>query len=419
MGLSIIFYNAGVRLYRLGVWLAARIGGNKKARLWLEGRRDVWNGLKAAVKGNLPLVWVHAASLGEFEQGRPVLEALRQQYPGHRILLTFFSPSGYEVRKDYKGVDHVCYLPLDTAANARRFLNLVRPRLAIFIKYEFWYHYLAGLFSRQIPVLLISGIFRPDQVFFKRYGGLFRGLLKRMDHLFVQNESSLHLLQQAGIPHVSLAGDTRFDRVWALQQHPVVLPEIERFIANAQVVVAGSTWDEDEKLLAAWWSENPHGQLILAPHEIQESHLQRIEALFPEAMRYSVFARTVQSPARVLLIDNVGMLSALYRYARIAYVGGGFGKEGIHNLLEPATYGKPVIIGPIFHQFHEAELLVQLRGALVVKDITSLRESMHALEDEYYYEQTSEIAGRFVEEHQGATRKIMAYIQEKRFLTRV
>lgn len=420
MGLSILFYNTGIRLYRFSLGLAAKLGGNKKAQLWLAGRESMWPGLEAAMKGDVPVVWIHAASLGEFEQGRPVLEELRQQYPGHRILLTFFSPSGYEVRKDYKGADYVCYLPLDTPENARRFLSTVQPSLAIFIKYEFWYHYLSGLKARNVPVLLISGIFRRKQIFFKWYGGLFRKLLRGMDQLFVQNEVSLTLLHNIGIRQVMLAGDTRFDRVWALREDPVVLPEIERFIKVPKVMVAGSTWEEDEKLLAEWWYGGAQDirQMILAPHEITEARLKGIEQLFPDAIRYSAFVNGEVPKGKVLIIDNVGMLSALYRYSRVSYVGGGFGKAGIHNILEPATYAKPVIIGPVYQQFDEAVSLVQLRGAIVVANLNDLNRAIEALNDPYYHQQITEIASRFVEEHQGATNKIIHFIQEKRFLTR-
>lgn len=419
MGLSILFYNTGIRLYKGAVSLAARIGGNRKAGLWMEGRRNLWPGLTAAMAGDQPVVWVHAASLGEFEQGRPVLEAIRAQYPGHRILLTFFSPSGYEVRKDYPGADHVCYLPLDTPRNARRFLDIVQPQLAIFIKYEFWYHFLTALEARNIPVLLISGIFRRQQAFFKSYGSLFRRLLTGMDHLFVQDENSLSLLQGIGIQDASVAGDTRFDRVWALRANPVRFPNVRRFLHTDNVLVAGSTWEEDEKLLSEWWynSGGRQGrQLILAPHEISEARLKQVETLFPDAVRYSVCGQSMKDS--VLLIDNVGMLSSLYNYSRVAYVGGGFGKAGIHNLLEPAAFGKPVIIGPVYHQFHEAKMLVERKGALVVDSVGGLHRNMEALRDEHYYRQTAAINTHFVEEHQGATRKIMDYIQEKRFLTR-
>lgn len=417
VGVSIFLYNMGIRLFRAGVGLAARYG-KVKAKAWIEGRERLWPELEAALAEPKPAIWVHAASLGEFEQGRPVLESLRTRYPGHRIVLTFFSPSGYEVRKNWPGADFVCYLPLDTPENAARFLDGVRPQLAIFIKYEFWYHFLTALYARKVPVLLISGIFRHKQLFFRPWGGvpMFKGLLRKMDHLFVQNETSITLLHNIGIKAVTLAGDTRFDRVWALRQQPVALPAIEAALRLEKVLVAGSTWEADEAALAEWWygGGKEGRQLVLAPHEIDTAHLDKIQALFPDAV---LFSQLNGRQPDVLVIDNVGMLSALYRYGRVAYVGGGFGKAGIHNLLEPATYGRPVIIGPVYQQFFEAEMLVQLRGAIVVQNAKELARAIEALNDPFYYGQTAEIAARFVEDHKGATEKIMGYIQEKRFLT--
>ncbi|WP_295119183.1 glycosyltransferase N-terminal domain-containing protein [uncultured Chitinophaga sp.] len=420
MGLSVIIYNAGIRLYRLGVGAAALMG-NKKAKKWIDGRRNVWASLGGAMEGAGKVVWVHAASLGEFEQGRPVMEAIRLQYPDYKLLLTFFSPSGYEVRKDYKGADYVCYLPLDTHTNARRFVKTVNPALSIFIKYEFWYHYLEALRHYQAPVLLISGIFRPGQVFFKSYGGMFRKLLRQMEHIFLQNRDSVALLQNIGVQHVTLAGDTRFDRVWELQKHPLELPLIAQFCRDQRVLVAGSTWDDDEAVLEEWWQAVPEGHhrlLIIAPHEISDSHIARLKERFPGSVSYSALAAGNEAQAaKVLIIDNVGMLSALYRYADITFVGGGFGKDGIHNLLEPAAYSKPVIIGPVYHKFHEAIMLVELGGAMVITNAQTLQTTVAMLENAEKYGQKASIAGRFIEDNQGATERIMHYIQEKRFLT--
>jgi 3-deoxy-D-manno-octulosonic-acid transferase len=420
VGLSVIIYNAGIRLYRLGVGAAALVG-NKKAKKWIGGRRNGWTSLSRAMEGTGKVVWIHAASLGEFEQGRPIIEALRTQYPDYKLLLTFFSPSGYEVRKDYKEVDYVCYLPLDTHANARRFVKTVNPALSIFIKYEFWYHYLAELDRRDIPVLLVSGIFRSNQVFFESYGGMFRKLLRQMEHIFLQNRESVALLQNIGVHHVTLAGDTRFDRVWDLHKHPVTLPLIAQFCENQRVLVAGSTWDDDEAVLEEWWMREERSRLlIIAPHEISDSHITRLKQRFPLAATYSAMAAGQDiEETRVLIIDNVGMLSALYRYADITYVGGGFGTDGIHNLLEPAAYSKPVIIGPVYHKFHEAVMLVELGGAQVITNAETLAATVTSLEDAETYAKKSSIAGRFIEDNQGATEKIMHYIQEKRFLTRV
>ncbi|HEY8917773.1 MAG TPA: glycosyltransferase N-terminal domain-containing protein [Chitinophaga sp.] len=432
---STIFYNLGIALYSAGLKIAAATG-NTKAALWLNGRKDwaaqMQKTLAAGTGG--PLVWVHAASLGEFEQGRPVLEAFRKQHPGCRLLLTFFSPSGYEVRKNYEGVDYVYYLPLDTRKNARLFLDIVQPKLAIFIKYEFWYHFMNTLYQRQIPAILISGIFRDDQPFFKWYGGLFRRLLQQLTHIFVQNEASRNMLQQIDIKHVTVAGDTRFDRVWALQQEAVERPLVKQFARNRKTVVAGSTWESDEAALFAWWAGHyePDRRLVIAPHEINESHIIRLLELFPGALRYSDLAGThishpedvphvdIEHPGKVLIIDNIGMLSSLYRYACVAYVGGGFDKDGIHNVLEPATYGKPVVFGPVYQEYAEAVELVALGGAFTVPHEPALSRQMEELlMNDELCTQAGYIAGKYVSESRGATGKILAYIQEKRFLTSV
>lgn len=422
MPLSTIIYNLGIRGYKAGVALAAATG-NAKARRWLDGRRNWRLALKQHLPANGPIVWVHAASLGEFEQGRPVLEAIRQQYPHSGILLTFFSPSGYEVRKDYPGADYVCYLPLDTPRNARDFIRIARPAIAIFIKYEFWYNMLTRLYREKIPAILISGIFRPGQPFFKPYGNMFRKLLQEFNYIFVQNRESISLLEQIGIKHVALAGDTRFDRVWALQAEERSLPGIDAFIGKQSAVIAGSTWETDETLLASWWKQhNKEGHcLIIAPHEIEPAHINKLLELFPEGVRYTEWIRQGhQQPGRVLLIDNVGMLSALYRYATITYVGGGFGKDGIHNILEPATYGKPVIFGPVFHKFPEAAALIAAGGGISIHDLISFSRHMdQLLQDEALRRQAGAKSKEYVAENKGATGKILSYIQEKRFLTRL
>jgi 3-deoxy-D-manno-octulosonic-acid transferase len=410
-------YNAGIQLYKAAVQVVAATG-NAKAKRWLEGRKGLLQHLRESGIGATPVVWIHAASLGEFEQGRPVLEAIRQQFPYYKILLTFFSPSGYEVRKGYKNADYVYYLPLDTPRNAREFLNIVQPKLAIFIKYEFWYHYLTALHAQQVPTLLISGIFRKSQPFFKPWGGMFRQLLEQMTHIFVQNQPSLQYLQEINIQQVTLAGDTRFDRVWALRQEIVDIPLVTAFCGNKKVVVAGSTWEDDEKLLAAW-QQQEDTCLVIAPHEIHATHIQSIMTLFPNAIRYTELAAgTPLTGQRVLIVDNVGMLSALYRYATVTYVGGGFGREGIHNILEPATYSKPVLFGPIFDKFPEAQELLDLGGAFVVNNEAELSQQLQILlQQESVCYQVGQIAGKYVSDNKGATSKILAYIQEKRFLT--
>jgi len=413
-------YNAGLQLYKAGVYLAA-MAGKTKAQRWLKGRQDWPSRMREDGIGTQPVVWIHAASLGEFEQGRPVLEAIRATWPGYKILLTFFSPSGYEVRKDYKGADYVYYLPLDTRNNAREFLDIVQPAIAIFIKYEFWYHYLTALHKRNIPTLLVSGIFRPDQVFFKGYGGMFRRLLQQLTHIFVQNDASLQLLRGIGLQNSSMSGDTRFDRVSALLEEHRELPEISVFSGKDRLVVAGSTWPSDEKALSEWWKEKEEKdlKLIIAPHEIHESHIQSILALFPSAQRFSALKEGAPVTANVLIVDNIGMLTALYRYATIAYVGGGFDKGGIHNVLEPAVYSKPVIIGPEFGKYFEAVELVAAGGALVVHNYRNLHTYMEMLlADNAKYAEIAAIAGNYVAENTGATRKVLAYIQENRFLSK-
>lgn len=412
-------YNTALRLYKAGVHLAA-LAGKTKAKKWLAGRQHWQEKMRTMGVGTAPVVWVHAASLGEFEQGRPVLEAIREQWPEYKILLTFFSPSGYEVRKDYPGADYICYLPLDTRGNARKFLEIAQPALAIFIKYEFWYHYLTELYKRKVPTLLISGIFRADQAFFKPYGGMFRQLLKQLTHIFVQNNESLQLLQGIGLQHCSVGGDTRFDRVSALLTEKRVLPEIEKFAAGRRLIVAGSTWPSDEKVLSGWWKEkgSEDVKLVIAPHEISEGHIAAIMAQFPGAQRFSEWKQRLAPAADVLIIDNIGLLTALYRYAFIAYVGGGLDKGGIHNILEPAVYSKPVVIGPEFRKYFEAVELVEKGGALVITDQASLHQCLELLlTDGQQYTATALVAGNYVAANTGATGKVIAYVQEKRFLS--
>ncbi|MBV8254014.1 MAG: 3-deoxy-D-manno-octulosonic acid transferase [Chitinophaga sp.] len=415
-----IIYNLFIRLYRAGVGIASATG-NKKASLWLNGRLGWAIRLQQQQLTDSRVVWVHAASLGEFEQGRPVLEAIRANYPGYKILLTFFSPSGYEVRKHYPGADYICYLPLDTNANARKFLDLTRPDLAIFIKYEFWMHFLTELHTRKVPTLLVSGIFREKQIFFKGYGGMFRKLLAGFTHLFVQNKASLDLLHQIQMQNASISGDTRFDRVAALLAETQQLPLIAQFAEGKQLLVAGSTWPEDEQILANWWKTNENSQLklVIAPHEIHEAHIQSILSLFPQAVRYSAIKEQWQD-ASILIIDNIGMLTTLYRYASMAYVGGGFGKDGIHNILEPAVYGMPVIIGPVYDKYFEAVELVAAGGAIVINNDQELRSQVDLLSsDTTLRARKAAISKDYVLSNKGATEKILHYIQENRFLSKV
>lgn len=422
MHFSRVIYNLGIRLYGIGARLTAI--GDIKARQWVEGR----NGLLDRIRQELPpggeRVWIHCASLGEFEQGRTVIEAIRNHYPALKIIITFFSPSGYEVRKDYPVADHVFYLPEDRPGNAAGFLDAVQPALAIFVKYEFWYHYLTELHTRHIPAVLISSVFREDQVFFKWYGALFRKLLQTFDHIFVQDAGSEALLQKAGITGFSICGDTRFDRVTEIASAVVDLPDVEKFTGGSKVLVAGSTWPEDEKILAGFLQGRlVLTQVILAPHEIDEDHLQKIEQLFEgETIRYSKIGREdrdVAAAKQVLLIDNIGMLSSLYRYGFAGYIGGGFGRDGIHNVLEAAVFGLPAFFGPNYEKYREAVDLVRNGGAFSFEDLEGFRRQFEELAEAEALQTASRTAKDYVRNHTGATRRIMAYIEEKRFFTSV
>jgi len=367
-----------------------------------------------------PLVWMHCSSLGEFEQGRPVLEAIKQQYPSVKIVLTFFSPSGYEVRKNYPGADHVLYLPLDSKANARKFLQLVQPNLVVWIKYEYWYYFLTEIKKKQIPCILVSGIFRTDQPFFKWYGRLHRYMLESFNHLFVQTAASKRLLGSIGFTNtVSVSGDTRFDRVVQIAEQFEPINLIEQFCGNSKVIVAGSTWPEDEEEMDHYANTHPDVKFIIAPHEIDEDHLKGIEKLFKYSVRFSKLQDTpLGDGGNTLIIDNIGMLSKLYKYATITYVGGGFGDDGVHNVLEAAVYGKPVVFGPVYDKYIEAVELVQHRGALVINTALELEQTFNELlTDNDSYQSACEAARNYVYTKKGATESVMKYIYENRLLT--
>ena len=369
-----IIYTIGICFYTLGIRLAA-LFGHEKARQMVEGWKR-WPQEVAKLSHDCPTVWYHAASLGEFEQARPVLEEYRRRHPDHQVLVTFFSPSGYEIRKNYALADAVCYLPMDTPSNARRVVEAVNPDVVFFVKYEFWYNYLNTLRRHGVPTYIFSAIFRPEQYFFKPWGRWFvRQLRDCFTHLFVQNEESLALLRSHGISHCSLAGDTRFDRVHQIAQAAESNAVAESFLEGyeGKVLVAGSTWPPDEQVLAHVRETNGDwfpGRIILAPHMINEEHLKGIEELFPDSVRYSVLNKgdsqpdtqhSTQKPPKVLIVDNIGLLSKLYRYADVAYIGGGFG-VGIHNILEAVTFGKPVFFGPNYEKFQEAHDIIARGG---------------------------------------------------------
>jgi 3-deoxy-D-manno-octulosonic-acid transferase len=400
-----------IKLYYLTILIVSPF--NIKAKAWLKGRKNLFERLKIAVNGQANVVWFHCASLGEFEQGRPVIEAYRKQNPEHKILLTFFSPSGYEIRKNYDGADWIFYLPLDTKTNATKFLTIVKPIKVIFVKYEFWQNILKELHKNKMPVYLISAIFRKEQLFFKWYGGWYRKLLNCFTHIFVQNEESFKLLNSISIKHVSVAGDTRFDRVFEIASNAKIINVAAEFSQDHRVIVIGSAWSLDEEILIPYINKSAEKiKFIIAPHEISESSLSRTEKniLIP-LVRFSKANESDLKKARVLLIDNVGMLSSLYQYGNIAYVGGGFGK-GIHNILEAAVFGLPVFFGHNYQRFSEAVDLISEKGAFSVNSYYELEEKFNELfENDAYCQKISNISKKFVENRIGATYKILEVIK--------
>ncbi|MBV9986512.1 MAG: 3-deoxy-D-manno-octulosonic acid transferase [Chitinophagaceae bacterium] len=417
-----LLYRLFIWLYPKAVWLLSF--SNSKAKAWLKGRRKLFQKLAAAFhKNTAAVIWMHCSSLGEFEQGLPVLESLKQHYPSHRILVTFFSPSGYEVRKKHPAADHVFYLPMDSPSHAHRFLNIVQPVLAIFVKYEFWYYYLQETRQRNIPLLLASGIFREDQVFFRWYGGVHRRMLSFFSVLFVQNQESLQLLQTIGITgNAMLAGDTRFDRVMEIaSEFEPVLP-VEAFCGDFQTIVAGSTWTDDDEELDHFSNTHPDTRFLVAPHDISAERLDECLKLYRHSMLYSSYLLTYRTDPRpaginTLIIDNMGMLSRLYRYATVCYVGGGFGDDGIHNILEPAVYGKPVLFGPVYDKYFEADELIEAGGAFSVENALELEAYLtELLTDTTRCKKAGRAAADYTRQKAGATGKILRWIQENRLL---
>jgi 3-deoxy-D-manno-octulosonic-acid transferase len=424
--LSKLLYNLFLILYSVAIRVAAI--ANPKARKWISGRRDIFAKINGQLStGNGQPIWMHCASLGEFEQGRPLLEELKKQYPQQKIVLSFFSPSGYEVTKDYKGVDHVFYLPMDSSANAKKFLDAVNPSFVLWVKYEYWYYYLTEIKQRNIPALLVSGIFRKEQPFFAWYGDIWRKMLQSFTHFFVQNEESKQLLATIGFTqNISLNGDTRFDRVLEIAENFTPVAGISAFCGDSPVIVAGSTWEEDEIELLHFVNVHKDVKFIIAPHEIDKTNLKDVKDEFPCSIFYSELdmKQYVNADARhtlpnVLIIDNIGMLSRLYRYATVTYVGGGYGADGVHNVLEAAVYGKPVVFGPVYDKFVEATGLVNCGGAVSIDGGPVKLETImnNLLNDEAERKRRGEAAKQFVQENAGASKKIMQFIQEKRLLT--
>jgi 3-deoxy-D-manno-octulosonic-acid transferase len=382
---------------------------NEKARLLRNGRKKIWQQV-AEMKQQGPFVWVHCSSLGEFEQGRPVIEAIKKEHPGKRVLLTFFSPSGYEIRKNYEMADQVVYLPADTPKNARRFVDLVNPESALFIKYEFWPCFFETLQQRNIPVYSISSIFRKNQIFFRWYGRWFRKTLKAVNKFYVQDNESGRLLKEAGINNFSVAGDTRFDRVTAIVKASTDVPIAASFSEGAPfIIVAGSTWPPDEDILIRYINSAPGDvKLIIAPHEVHQSHIEQIEQrLKVPYIKYSATDDKIADDAKVLIVNTIGLLSAIYRYGQVAYIGGGFGK-GIHNTLEAATYGIPVVFGPRYQKFKEARDLISRGGGFSIRNYDTLFALMEKLRNSpEYLNQTGNASAAYVKSMCGATDVIM------------
>ncbi|KRT16868.1 3-deoxy-D-manno-octulosonic acid transferase [Pedobacter ginsenosidimutans] len=401
----LLLYIIGIRVYTLLIRIFSLF--NPKAKLFINGRKNSYTQIVQKINPNEKHIWFHFASLGEFEQGRPVLEKLKSLYPAKKIVVTFFSPSGYEIRKNYALAD-VFYLPIDTAANAKRFIASINPEMAIFTKYEFWHFYFKELKDKGIPLYVISGIFRENQAFFKWYGGFYRNILKSVTYFFVQNEESKNLLKSIGLNNVTINGDTRFDRVYENAQSPKQLSLIESFIGNSPTLVCGSTWPEDEKILSALPEKYPSWKFIIAPHEIHESHIESIEKQFSiGSVRFSVLEAQISDlKSQILIIDNIGMLSSLYQYGNVAYIGGGFG-TGIHNTLEAAAFGLPVIFGPKYDKFQEAKDLIAIGAA---KSISSVEELIGAFEDFAKNEDAAAQAKRYVADKKGATHQIISMI---------
>ena len=403
-----VFYNLGIFIYALFIKLAS--GFNSKAKLFIRGRKNWEVALKQKIDPNKKYIWFHCASLGEFEQCRPVIEEVKSKFPEKGILLTFFSPSGYEIRKNYEGADVISYLPMDTRKNALRFLQIAQPEKVLFVKYEFWYNYISEIKKQGIKLYAISAIFRENQLFFKNspWAKWYRKILDGFTHFFIQNEKSAELLTSIGISNYSITGDTRFDRVAAISANSAKFPMIEKWKENQPLIVIGSSWKPDEDLLVEFINKHKAGtRFIIAPHEVSENNIQRIEqSLQKKSIRFSQTEGRDISEIRAIIIDSIGILSSLYQYGEIAYIGGGFG-VGIHNTLEAATYGMPIVFGPNYHKFDEACNLVTLGAAFPINsydDLGSIFDGL--LNNKDRLKEAGKISRKFVEKNLGASSKI-------------
>lgn len=399
-------YNIAINSYRAGVALASL--WNTKARLWCAGRKGLFEKMRQSIDPSQPTIWIHVASLGEFEQGRPIIERIKAERPEYKILLTFFSPSGYEIRKNYAGADYIFYLPLDTKANAKEFLDIVKPQIAVFVKYEYWLNMLEQLRERNIRTFIVSAIFRRDSIFFKPYGGMWRKALESFETIFVQDENSKSLLSEIGRNNVVVAGDTRFDRVAQIAAQAKKIDIIEQFKGESRLFVAGSTWGEDEEHLVRLANDNPDIKFVIAPHEMEQGRMAKIESTAKYgAVRYTKYTEEAKNN-QILILDTMGMLSSVYGYAEFSYIGGGFG-VGIHNTLEAATFGLPIAFGPNYHKFKEACDMITLGAATSITNYDELNAWFAPLHnDAEYLAAVSQISKQYTAKNQGATEKFFS-----------
>ncbi len=412
-----LLYNIGIRLYSMGISIASLF--HSKAKLWWSGRKNIWSDIEQWRSQNSgEVIWMHCASLGEFEQGRPVLEALRKKFPSVKLVLTFFSPSGFEVRKNYSGADFICYLPSDTPQNATRFVQTLQPKMVLIVKYEYWANYFFQCKNNHIPLFILSGILRPDQRFFGIFSGFWKDVLRCVTHFFVQNKSTQQLLQSIQLTNCTITGDTRFDRVIEMASQASPIDEIHSFCQNSFCVIAGSSWPAEEKMLQSWLSiqDASNVRLILVPHEISENHIQSIQHLYPNAVRWTQ-REQVNTHTNVLIVDAIGMLSSIYRYGHVAIIGGGFGK-GIHNTLEAAVWKIPVLFGPNYHKFDEAIALIEQNGGYHFDNEKQLHDRLNQFKNQPQYRETcGNNAYSFVMSSKGATALILEWIDKNKLLT--
>lgn len=399
-------YHIFISFYAFGIKIASLF--NAKAKLWVDGRQHILQQIKSSIKSEDEMVWFHCASLGEFEQAKPVIEKLKTNFPAYKILVTFFSPSGFEHRKNDSLIDYVFYLPIDTLKNAKAFIKMVKPKMVFFVKYEFWFNYIMELKQNNIPTYLISGVFRENQLFFKWYGAWYKQVLSGFTHFFVQNETSKNLLLQHHFSNVTLSGDTRFDRVFENALHPKKIPLIEQFKGNDNLLVGGSTWQPEEQILANYSMLHPDCKIIIAPHDISENHLKQIEQLFNQnCLRYSQANEKNVISQPVLIIDNIGLLANIYQYADIAFVGGGF-SGALHNILEPTSFGNVVLFGVKHQKFHEAAALIAAKGAFEIANEHDFKNTINVvLADLTFYKNNSK---KFVTDNVGATDTILRFL---------